>query len=323
MSHEEELLKKHENTYVFNTLLNDYQDVYELYQKQQSCIWTPPEIDYSMDKKVYESMTPNEQHFFSHILAFFAGADGIVSQNISTRFIEDIDIPIIQATYSFQNYMEFIHNETYSLLLQSMIPDKKQQEKLFNSIKTMPVIKKKYDYALKYMTCDCKFKYRLVAYILFEGIMFSGSFCAIYWNKTKGGEKTLNGLVTANEFIARDEGMHVEFGILLYSKLQEKLTQKEIHNMFQKAVDIEKEFINESLPCKLIGMSADTMSQYIEYLADFYLKWLGYEILYNVSNPFSFMESISIESKTNFFEHRVSQYSKAEKQHVFNLEDDF
>lgn len=323
MTEKEELLKKHENTYVFNTLLDEYQDVYKLYETQQSCIWTPPEIDYSMDKKVYESMTPNEQHYYSHILAFFAGADGIVSQNISTRFIEDIDIPIIQATYAFQNYMEFIHNETYSLLLQSMIPTQDERDKLFNSIKTMPVIKKKYDYALKYMTCDCKFKYRLMAYILFEGIMFSGSFASIYYNKTKGGDKILQGLVTANEFIARDESMHVQFGILLYSKLEEKLTQKEIHNMFKKAVDIEKEFINESLPCNLIGMNAKSMSEYIEYLADFYLKWLGYDKLYNSTNPFPFMEAISLESKTNFFEHRVSQYSKAEKQHEFKIEDDF
>ncbi len=319
----EELLKKHENCYVFGSYLHEYQDVYELYKKQQSCFWTPPEIDFSGDRSVYLKMDNNERHFFKMVLSFFAAADGIVNENISNNFMEDIDIPVIKACYGWQQAMEDIHNETYTLLLDSMIPDKQEKEKLFDAVKNIPVIKKKYDYAHKWMTCGCAYKYRLVGFLIFEGIFFSGSFCAIFWNKSKGGAKTLNGLVTANEFIARDEGMHCEFAVLLYSKLQNKLTEKEIHNMFKNAVEIEKEFIIESLPCAMIGMNKNLMSEYIEYIADFWLIRLGYNKLYNTKNPFMFMESISLESKTNFFEQRVTQYSKCETQHVFKIEDDF
>lgn len=319
----EELLKKHDNCYVFGSYLHDYQDVYELYKKQQSCFWTPPEIDFSGDRAIYLKMGDNERHFFKMVLSFFAAADGIVNENISNNFMEDIDIPVIKACYGWQQAMEDVHNETYTLLLDSMIPDKQEKEKLFDAVKNIPVIKKKYDYAHKWMTCGCPFKYRLIGFLIFEGIFFSGSFCAIFWNKSKGGAKTLNGLVTANEFIARDEGMHCEFAVLLYSKLQNKLTEKEIHNMFKNAVDIEKEFIIESLPCAMIGMNSSLMSEYIEYIADFWLIRLGYNKLYNTANPFTFMESISLESKTNFFEQRVTQYSKAEKEHVFKIEDDF
>lgn len=319
----EELLKKHENCYVFGSYLHDYQDVYELYKKQQSCFWTPPEIDFSGDRAVYLKMDENERHFFKMVLSFFAAADGIVNENISNNFMEDIDIPVIKACYGWQQAMEDIHNETYTLLLDSMIPDKEEKEKLFEAVKHIPVIKKKYDYAHKWSSCGCAFKYRLIGFLIFEGVFFSGSFCCIFWNKSKGGAKTLNGLVTANEFIARDEGLHCEFAVLLYSKLQNRLTEKEIHNMFKNAVDIEKEFIIESLPCAMIGMNATLMSEYIEYIADFWLVRLGYNKLYNTPNPFTFMESISLESKTNFFEQRVTQYSKAETDHKFTIEDDF
>lgn len=323
MKLKDKLLIPHDNSYVFNSHLAEHQDVYEHYRKQQGAFWTPQEIDYSRDREVYETMSDQERHFFKHILAFFAGADGIVSKNISTNFINDVDIPVVQCCYSFQNMMEFVHNETYSLLLDSMIPEQAERDELLNSIKTMPVIKKKYDYALKWMTCGCPFRYRLVGYIIFEGIMFSGSFCAIFWNKTKGGKKILDGLVSANEFIARDEGLHTEFGIMLYKKLDVRLSQVEIHKMFKKAVEIETEFINESLPCKMIGMNADLMTQYIQYLADFYLKWMDYEPMYHQTNPFPFMDAISLDGKTNFFEHRPSQYQKADTQHVFSLEDEF
>ena len=319
----EELLKKHENCYVFGSYLHDYKDVYELYKKQQSCFWTPPEIDFSGDRAVYLKMGENERHFFKMVLSFFAAADGIVNENISNNFMEDIDIPVIKACYGWQQAMEDIHNETYTLLLDSMIPDKEEKEKLFEAVKHIPVIKKKYDYAHKWITCGCPFKYRLIGFLIFEGVFFSGSFCSIFWNKSKGGAKTLNGLVTANEFIARDEGLHCEFAVLLYSKLQNRLTEKEIHNMFKNAVDIEKEFIIESLPCAMIGMNATLMSEYIEYIADFWLVRLGYNKLYNTPNPFTFMEAISLESKTNFFEQRVTQYSKAETDHKFTIEDDF
>lgn len=319
----EELLKEHDNCYVFNSHLENYMDVYELYQKQQGCFWTPQEIDYSRDREVFSRMSDNEKHFFKHILAFFAGADGIVSENISTNFIKDIDIPVIQCTYAWQNAMEFIHNETYSLLLDSIVPDRAEKEELFQSIKTMPIIKKKYDYALKWMTCGCPFRYRIIGYVIFEGIMFSGSFCAIYWNKTKGGKNILEGLCSANEFIARDEGMHTEFGIMLYKKLKHKLSQKEIHNMFRTAYEIEKEFITESIPCNMAGMNSADMVAYIEFLVDFYLKWLGYDIMFGTKNPFSFMEAISLDSKSNFFEHRPSQYQKAKVEHKFTIEEDF
>ena len=319
----EELLKKHENCYVFGSYLNEYQDVYELYKKQQSCFWTPPEIDFSQDRNIYLKMDDNERHFFKMVLSFFAGADGIVNENISNNFIEDIDIPVIKACYGWQQAMEDIHNETYTLLLDSMIPNKEEREKCLNAVKHIPIIKKKYDYAHKWITCGCPFKYRLIGFLIFEGIFFSGSFCAIFWNKSRGGAKTLQGLVTANEFIARDEGLHCEFGVLLYSKLKNKLTEKEIHNMFKNAVEIETEFINESLPCRLIGMNADLMQQYIEYIADFWLIRLGYNPIYKSKNPFPFMDSISLDSKTNFFEHRVTQYSKAEVSHKFTIEEDF
>jgi len=323
MSVKEELLTKHDNCYVFGSYLDDYQDVYDLYKKQQGCFWTPPEIDFSGDRAIYIKMNKDEQHFFKMILAFFAAADGIVNENISNNFIEDIDIPVIKACYGWQAAMEDIHNETYTLLLESMIPDRAEKERLFEAVKHIPVIKKKYDYAHKWITCGCPFKYRLIGFLIFEGIFFSGSFCAIFWNKSKGGSKTLNGLVTANEFIARDEGLHCQFAVLLYSKLNNRLSEKEIHNMFKNAVDIEKEFINESLPCSMIGMNSNLMTEYIEYIADFWLIQLNYEKLYNTKNPFMFMESISLESKTNFFEQRVTQYSKAETQHTFILEDDF
>lgn len=308
---------------IFVSRLDEYQDIYELYQKQQSCIWTPPEIDYSNDKAIFEKMTPNEQHFFKHILTFFAGADALVSENISINFINDFKPQVVKACYAFQNYMEFIHAETYSLLLTTIIPNKEEQQKLFNTVKNYPVIQKKLDYAKKFISCGCPLTYRLISFIIFEGVFFSGSFCAIFWNKSRGGNKTIQGLVTANEFIARDEGMHVEYGILLYKKLEKRLPQKEVHRLFKDAVDIEKEFIIDSLPCNLIGMNSKSMSEYIEYISDFYLSWLGYEKLYKTQNPYSFMESISIETKTNFFEQRVSQYSRAEKQHKFHLEDDF
>ena len=309
---------------IFVSRLDENQDIYELYQKQQSCIWTPPEVDYSGDKQVYEKMTEDEQHFFKHILTFFAGADALVSENISINFIQEFKPQVAKACFAFQNYMEFIHAETYSLLLTSMIPDKTEQYKLFDTVKNYPIIQKKMDYAKKWITCGCPLTYRLLGFIIFEGIFFSGSFCAIFWNKNKGGAKCLQGLCTANEFIARDEGMHVEFGILLYKRLPTRLSQTNVHSLFGDAVKIEKEFIMDSLPCGLIGMNAGLMGEYIEFISDFYLKWLGYDKMYNTENPFPFMESISLENKTNFFEAVVSSYSRAEVDHVFNCDaDDF
>ena len=307
---------------IFISRIDEYMDVYEMYQKQQASIWVPNEIDYSMDKKVFEDMNENEQHFFKNILCFFASADALVSENISSSFIDAFMPQVVKACYAFQNYMEMVHAETYSLLLTSMIPDRKEQERLFDTVRNFPVIQKKMDYGKKWITCDCSLAHKLLGYIIFEGIFFSGSFCAIYWNKTKGGAKCLQGLCTANEFIARDEGMHVAFGILLYKKLDVRLGEKEVHKMVDNAVKIEKEFIIDSLPCSLIGMNSSMMSEYIEYISDYYLVWLGYSKLYNTKNPFSFMDAISLESKSNFFESRVSSYAKAEVDHTFNCNDD-
>jgi len=307
---------------IFISRIDEYMDVYEMYQKQQASIWVPNEIDYSMDKKVFEDMNENEQHFFKNILCFFASADALVSENISSSFIDAFKPQVVKACYAFQNYMEMVHAETYSLLLTTMIPDKKEQNRLFDTVRNFPVIQKKMDYGKKWITCDCSLAHKLLGYIIFEGIFFSGSFCAIYWNKTKGGAKCLQGLCTANEFIARDEGMHVEFGITLYKKLDVRLGEKEVHQMFDNAVNIEKEFIVDSLPCSLIGMNSQSMSEYIEYISDYYLAWLGYSKLYNTKNPFSFMEAISLEGKSNFFEVRVTNYAKAEVDHTFNCDDE-
>jgi len=307
---------------IFISRIDEYMDVYEMYQKQQASIWVPNEIDYSGDKAVFEDMNENEQHFFKNILCFFASADALVSENISSSFIDAFKPQVVKACYAFQNYMEMIHAETYSLLLTSMIPDRKEQERLFDTVRNFPVIQKKMDYGKKWITCDCSLAHKLLGYIIFEGIFFSGSFCAIYWNKTKGGAKCLQGLCTANEFIARDEGMHVAFGILLYKKLDVRLGEKEVHKMVDNAVKIEKEFIIDSLPCSLIGMNSSMMSEYIEYISDYYLVWLGYSKLYNTKNPFSFMDAISLESKSNFFEARVSNYAKAEVDHTFKCDDD-
>ena len=307
---------------IFVSRIDEYMDVYEMYQKQQASIWVPNEIDYSMDRKVFEDMNENEQHFFKNILCFFASADALVSENISSSFIDAFKPQVVKACYAFQNYMEMVHAETYSLLLTTMIPDKKEQNRLFDTVRNFPVIQKKMDYGKKWITCDCSLAHKLLGYIIFEGIFFSGSFCAIYWNKTKGGAKCLQGLVTANEFIARDEGMHVEFGIMLYKKLDVRLGESEVHKMVNNAVNIEKEFIVDSLPCSLIGMNSQSMSEYIEYISDYYLVWLGYSKLYNTRNPFSFMDAISLESKSNFFETRVSSYAKAEVEHKFNCDDE-
>lgn len=319
----EPLLMDVENCYVWNTKLNEYQDVHECYKRQLSSFWTPVEIDFSQDRARFLKMNKDEQHFYSTVLAFFACADGLVSENLSENFIQDCKIPIIQNTYAFQNAMEFIHAETYTLLLDSIVPDGEEKQKLFNAIENIPAIAKKIAFGKRYIECGCPFRYRLTAFIIFEGIFFSGSFASIFYNKNKSGDKQLSGLITANEFIARDEGEHCKFGCLLYSKLKKKLSQKEIYQMFSNALQIEIEFINESLPCSLLGMNKNKMREYIEFISDFWLLQLGYKKMYNTANPFEWMESISIESKTNFFEQRVTQYSKAEGHGEFCMTDDF
>ena len=324
MSLPEPLCKSNENDFIYSSTMDTCSEFYEMFQTQLSCLWTAQEIDMAQDKQIFANeLNKDEQHFFSMILAFFASADAIVSLNIEINFIHDFPSQIIRSTYATQNMFEYIHGDTYSRLIEATIPDRKEQQKLFNAVTEIESINKKYKFMQKWITCGCPLQYRLMGYVLTEGLFFSGSFCAIYWNKNKGGKKALPGLCSANEFIARDEGMHCKFGVALYNRLKNRLSIKQAHEMFKQSVEIEREFINEALPCRLIGMNADLMTQYIQYVADFWLSEMKYPKIFFVDQPFPFMDSISIESKSNFFEHRPSQYARAEVTTKFGFDDDF
>lgn len=286
-----------------------HKDIWDCYKKQQASFWTAEELDLSKDRIDWDNKLNNdEKYFIKHILAFFAGSDGIVNMNLLERFTSDVQVLEAQVTYAYQAYIENVHSETYSLLIDTYIDDAQEKDKLFNAIETIPCIKKKADWALKWIKSDDRFAKRLIAFAIVEGIFFSGAFCAIYWLKTRG---LMPGLTTSNEFIARDEGSHTEFACLLYSKIVERIDESEVKDIVKEAVDIEKEFINESLPCRLVGMNSEQMSNYIEFVADRLLNQLGYSKLYKTANPFDFMEKIGMEGKTNFFEARPSQYQKA------------
>ena len=295
-----------------------------MYKKQIDCFWRVEEVDLSKDKKSWETLNDNERHFISMILAFFAASDGIVIENLGTRFISEVQLSEARAFYGFQMAMENIHSEMYSLLIDQYITDPSKKQILFKGLSNFPCIHKKGEWAQKWIeNITSSFATRLVAFACVEGIFFSGAFCSIYWLKNRG---LMPGLTFSNELISRDEALHTEFAILLYSKLQKKLSQKEIYDIVDEAVLIEKEFITEALPCRLIGMNSSLMSLYIEYVADRLLTQLGYDKLYNSKNPFSFMELISIEGKTNFFEKRVGEYALANKNiegDVFDLNDNF
>jgi ribonucleoside-diphosphate reductase beta chain len=286
-----------------------YPEIWREYKKQVSSFWTPEEIDFSKDLLDWDNkLKEEERYFIKMILAFFAGADGIVNLNLMKNFVDDVKILEAQMTYGFQCSMESIHSETYSLMIDTYIKDQEEKLRLFNAIETIPCIKKKADWALKWIFNGESFSKRLIAFCIVEGIFFSGAFCAIYWLKQRS---LLPGLTKSNEFIARDEGMHTEFGILLYSMINNKLDEKYIHDMFKDAVEIEKEFIIESISCKMIGMNVELMTEYIEYVADRLLNSLGYNKIYNKNNPFTFMNFIGMESRSNFFEERTSTYQKA------------
>jgi ribonucleotide reductase beta subunit family protein with ferritin-like domain len=286
-----------------------HKDIWDCYKKQQASFWTAEELDLSKDRIDWDNKLNNdEKYFIKHILAFFAGSDGIVNMNLLERFTNDVQVLEAQVTYAYQAYIENVHSETYSLLIDTYIDDHQEKDKLFNAIETIPCIKKKADWALKWIKSDDRFAKRLIAFAIVEGIFFSGAFCAIYWLKTRG---LMPGLTLSNEFIARDEGSHTEFACLLYSKIVERIDESEVKEIVKEAVDIEKEFINESLPCRLVGMNSEQMSNYIEFVADRLLNQLGYSKLYKTSNPFDFMEKIGMETKGNFFEGRVSTYQKA------------
>jgi len=280
--------------------------IWDMYKNSVSLFWTPEEINFAGDLTDWDKLTPNEQHFIKMILAFFASADGVVNENLVNRFSSEVQLAEARAVYSIQNFIETIHAETYALLIQSYIKDKEERDKCFRAIEEFPCIKQKFDWGKKYITSSDTFSKRLVAFAIVEGLFFSGSFCAIFWLKKRG---LMKGLTFSNELISRDEGLHTEYAIYLYNTYCDKLDKREIRDMFIEAVDIEKEFITETLPVRLIGMNADLMSEYIEYVADRLLVQLGYEKIWNTKNPFAFMEMISVESKTNFFEKRVSDYS--------------
>ena len=303
---EEPLLKEDQSRFVMFPVQD--QTIWKMYKKQVDCFWRPEEIDTAKDS--WNSLTKDEQYFIKMILAFFAASDGIVLENLGARFMTEIQLPEARAFYGFQIAMENIHSETYSLLIDTYIKDDSEKDKLFNALEHFPCISKKADWALKWMNPDNHFAKRLVAFACVEGIFFSGAFCSIYWLKKRG---LMPGLTFSNELISRDEALHTEFAVYLYNKLVHKLSKEDLRNIIMDAVSIEKEFINDALPCRLIGMNSTLMNQYIEFVADRLLLQLGTEPVYNVINPFDFMEMISLEQKTNFFESRVSEYALSEK----------
>lgn len=284
-------------------------DLWAKYKQHMAVFWTPEEIDLSKDTAHWEKLNDQERHFIKHILGFFAGSDGIVMENLATRFMREVQWPEAKFFYSCQNLLEAVHSETYSLLIDTYINDPMEKNQLFKAIQTIPCVQKKADWAMTWIdNNDASFATRLLAFAAVEGIFFSGAFCAIFWLKQRG---IMPGLTLSNEFIARDEGLHTDFACLLYSKLVNRLSKQQAHKIIRDAVKIEKQFITKSLPCELIGMNAKLMTQYIEFVADRLLLQLGYPKAYSAANPFSFMENMSLENKDNFFEKRVSTYAKA------------
>lgn len=314
----EKILQEKDNRFVLFPI--QYQQIWDMYKKHVQAFWVAEEIDLSQDITDWQKLNDNERHFIKHVLAFFAASDGIVNENLVVNFMQDVTIPEARCFYGFQIAMENIHSETYSLLIDTYIKDPSEKDMLFNAIETLDCVKKKAQWALRWIENSPSFAHRLVAFCAVEGIFFSGSFCSIFWLKNRG---LMKGLAHSNELISRDEGLHTDFACLLYSMLETKLSTEEIYNIICDAVEVEKEFITDSLPVSLIGMNADLMSRYIEFVADRLLVALDYPKVYNVENPFPFMEMISLNGKTNFFERRVSEYTKpgvgvARDQQVFS-----
>lgn len=285
-----------------------YHDIWAFYKKAEASFWTVEEVDLSKDQGHWDALKPDEQHFISHILAFFAASDGIVNENLVERFSKEIQVTEARCFYGFQIAIENIHSEMYSLLIDTYIKDSTQREYLFNAIETMPCVKRKADWAINWINAsNASYAERVVAFAAVEGIFFSGSFAAIFWLKKRG---IMPGLTFSNELISRDEGLHCDFACLMYSHLKHKPTQERVYEIIKDAVVIEQEFLTEALPCNLIGMNCDLMRTYIEFVADRLLVELGCEKIWKVENPFDFMEAISLEGKTNFFEKRVGEYQK-------------
>ncbi len=304
-----------------------HKGIWDLYKKHKAVFWTAEEIDFEKDLNDWKKLSKDEQHFIKYVLAFFAGSDGIVLENIVERFMSEIKIPEARCFYGFQIAMENIHSETYSLMIDTYIKDNEEKKHLFNAIEEIPCVKNKAEWAIKWMNdYQSDFSTRLIAFSIVEGVFFSGSFCAIYWLKKRG---LMPGLTFSNELISRDEGLHTDFAVFLYKNyIVDKLNQEVIYQIIEEAVNIEKDFIINSLPCNLIGMNRNLMEQYIEFVADRLLSQLGYEKKWNSENPFDFMEMISMTGKTNFFEKRVSEYSKTgvgidRELMKFSLKEDF
>jgi ribonucleoside-diphosphate reductase subunit M2 len=282
-------------------------EMWEMYKKHEASFWTAEEIDLSQDMQEWERLNDGERHFIKHVLAFFAASDGIVLENLGLNFSNEVQVSEARAFYGFQMAMENVHSETYSLLIDTYIKDAKEKQKLFNAIETMPAIEVKAQWAVGWMSRERSFYERLLAFACVEGILFSGSFCAIYWLKKRG---LMPGLTFSNELISRDEGLHADFACLLYRALKHRLSDDLAHEIVRGAVEVERTFICDALPCGLIGMSAEQMTTYIKFVADRLLMSLGHPMLYKVSNPFDWMELISLQGKTNFFEKRVGEYQK-------------
>jgi len=279
-----------------------------MYKKQEASFWTAEEIDLAQDLVDWDSLTSDEQHFIKYVLAFFAASDGIVLENLAEKFLKQVQLPEARAFYGFQIAIENIHSETYSLLIDQYIRDKKEKLYLFRAISNVPAVKLKAEWAVKWINDANSFAERLIGFCAVEGILFSGSFCSIFWLRKRG---LMPGLTFSNELISRDEGLHADFGCLLYSLLKHKLPEKIVHDIIREAVVVERSFIIDSLPCKLLGMNAKLMSQYIEFVADRLLLSLGVSKIFNSTNPFDWMELISVQGKTNFFEKRVGEYQKS------------
>ena len=316
------LLTADDNRFVMFPIQN--QAIWTMYKKALESFWRCEEVDLAKDNVDWEKLNSNEQYFIKMILAFFAASDGIVLENLVGRFMNDVQLSEARAFYGFQIAMENIHSEMYSLLIETYVKDREEKTQLFKALEHFPCIKKKADWALKWISDKrSNFATRLIAFACVEGIFFSGAFCSIFWLKKRG---LMPGLTFSNELISRDEALHTEFAILLYNGLNKKNRQNKVYEIVKEAVSIEKEFIIECLPCKLIGMNSTMMSQYIEFVADRLLIQLGFDKIYNASNPFDFMEMISIEGKTNFFEKRVGEYALATKDNdgdVFTLDSEF
>jgi ribonucleoside-diphosphate reductase beta chain len=317
----EKILQENKNRFVLFPI--EHHDIWDYYKKAQQVFWTAEEIDLAQDYTDWEKLNDGEQHFVKHVLAFFAASDGIVNENLAENFVSEVQYTEAKFFYGFQIMMENVHSETYSLLIDTYIKDKEEQNHLFNAIDTVPAVQKKAEWALKWIGSE-SFVERLVAFAAVEGIFFSGSFCSIFWLKKRG---LMPGLSFSNELISRDEGLHTDFAVHLYKNhIENKLSRERILEIINSALIIEKEFITEALPVSLIGMNSELMKQYLEYVSDRLLMDLGVGKVYNTENPFDFMANIALQNKTNFFEKRVADYVKSgvgEAQEQISFDEDF